>query len=140
MLTQANYHTWLSAVKDELYAIEADALLAKSALSDTGAEQRGNVADDDVDPSIRRKALIMLKRSISQDIKSKLEDIDSGEVETLLRRVRLTFYRPSPHMVELLHDKISTMVIDNYSNINGLLHARVQTSRRPDEQLWWQSR
>ena len=97
MLTQANYHTWLSAVKDELYAIEADALLAKSALSDTGAEQRGNVADDDVDPSIRRKAFIMLKRSISQDIKSKLEDIDSGEVETLLRRVRLTFYRPSPH-------------------------------------------
>ena len=78
MLTQANYNTWLSAVKDELYAIEADALLAKSALSDTGAEQRGNVADDDVDLSIRRKAFIMLKRSISQDIKSKLEDIYSG--------------------------------------------------------------
>ena len=55
MLTQANYHTWLSAVKDELYAIEADALLAKSALTDTGAEQRGNVAGNVVDQGIRRK-------------------------------------------------------------------------------------
>ena len=37
-LTRANYHAWLAAVKDELYAIQADELLNKSELDAHGAE------------------------------------------------------------------------------------------------------
>ena len=117
-LTRANYHAWLAAVKDELYAIQAGPLLNKSELDAHGAEQRGNVADDVVDGDVRRKAYIMLKRSISDDIKKKLEDVGQGEVETLLRRVRLSFYKPSPHMVEMLHNKIASITIDAYPNMD----------------------
>ena len=127
-LTQANYHAWLGAINDELYAIEADALLTKSALNSNGTEQTGNCADNVVDPANRRKAYIMLKRSISPEIKSKLEDIKVGEVETLLRRVRLSFYKPSPHMVELLHDKISTLLVNNYTNMDSYILEFKQTA------------
>ena len=59
-LTQANYHAWLSAVKD--------ALLTKSALNADGREQEGKCADEAVGPENRRKAYIMIKRSISPEI------------------------------------------------------------------------
>ena len=127
-LTQANYHAWLSAVKDELYAIEADDLLAKAALNGNGTEQEGNCTDEDVIPENRRKAYIMIKRSISPEIKSKLEDINAGEVETLLRRVRLSFYKPSPHLVELLHDKISTLTVANFTNMDAYILEFKQTA------------
>ena len=34
LLTQANYHVWYAAVCDELYAIDAELLFAKAALTD----------------------------------------------------------------------------------------------------------
>jgi hypothetical protein len=119
MLTQANYHVWYAAVCDELYAVDAELLFAKAALTAQNAEQNGNVNEDDVDLATRKKAYIMIQRSLSEEIKAKLHDVGRGEVETLLRRVRLTFYRPSPHMVELLHDKISTMVVDTFLNLDA---------------------
>ena len=63
----------------------------------------------------------MFKRSISPEIKSKLDDINAGEVEALLRRVRLSFYKPSPHLVELLHDKISTLSVANFTNMDAYI-------------------
>ena len=70
----------------------------------------------------------MIKRSISPEIKSKLEDINAGEVETLLRRVRLSFYKPSPHLVELLHDKISTLTVANFTNMDAYILEFKQTA------------
>ena len=70
----------------------------------------------------------MLKRSISPEIKSKLDDINAGEVEALLRRVRLCFYKPSPHLVELLHDKISTLAVANFTNMDSYILEFKQTA------------
>ena len=127
-LTTANYHAWLSAVKDELYAIEADALLTISELKADGTEQEGKCTDAVVEPENRRKAYIMLKRSISPEIKTKLDDINAGEAEALLRRVRLCFYKPSPHLVELLHDKISTLAVANFANMDSYILEFKQTA------------
>ena len=129
LLTQANYHVWYAAVCDELYAIDAELLFAKAALTDDNAEQAGNVHVDDVDLPTRKKAFIMIQRSLSQEIKAKLHDVGRGEVETLLRRVRLSFFRPSPHMVEMLHDKISTMVVDSFPNLDAYTLEFRQTAR-----------
>ena len=129
LLTQANYHVWYAAVCDELYAIDAELLFAKAALTNDNAEQVGNVHVDDVDLPTRKKAFIMIQRSLSQEIKAKLHDVGRGEVETLLRRVRLSFFRPSPHMVEMLHDKISTMVVDSFPNLDAYTLEFRQTAR-----------
>ncbi len=84
VLTANSYHEWMATVADELYAIEAEALIAKSALNTNGTEQNGNVADDVVLPATRRQAYIIIKRSISEEIKRKLQDTVPSEVEALL--------------------------------------------------------
>jgi hypothetical protein len=129
VLSQTNYHVWYAAVCDELYAIDAELLFEKAALDANNAEQRGNVDLGEVDLPTRKKAFIMIQRSLSQDIKAKLHDVGRGEVETLLRRIRLTFYRPSPHMVEMLHDKLSTMVVDSFPNLDAYTLEFRQTAR-----------
>ena len=129
ILSQTNYHVWYAAVCDELYAIDAELLFEKAALDANNAEQRGNVDVAEVDLPTRKKAFIMIQRSLSQEIKAKLHDVGRGEVETLLRRVRLSFYRPSPHMVEMLHDKLSTMVVDSFPNLDAYTLEFRQTAR-----------
>ena len=129
VLSQTNCHVWYAAVCDELYAIDAELLFEKAALDADNAEQRGNVDAADVDLPTRKKAFIMIQRSLSQEIKAKLHDVGRGEVETLLRRTRLSFYRPSPHMVEMLHDKISTMVVDSFPNLDAYTLEFQQTAR-----------
>ena len=118
-LTSANYYVWYAAVCDELFAIDAELLYEKAALTAHNAEQAGNVDVQDVDLPTRKKAYILIQRSLSQEIKAKLLDVGRGEVETLLRRIRLCFYKPSPHMVEMLHDKIASMVVDNYATMDA---------------------
>ena len=110
-LTHGNYYEWYHAVGNELYAIDAELLFEKAVPTNTGAEQTGKVDATDVDEKTRKKAYIMIQRSLSQEVEAKLRDVGRGEVETLLRRVRLSYFKPSPHMVEMLHDKISTMVV-----------------------------
>ena len=118
-LTHGNYYEWYHAVGNELYAIDAELLFEKAAPTHTGAEQTGKVDATDVDEKTRKKAYIMILRSLSQEVEAKLRDVGRGEVETLLRRVRLSYFKPSPYMVEMLHDKISTMVVDNYPSMDS---------------------
>ena len=78
-LTHGNYYEWYHAVGNELYAIDAELLFEKAAPTHTGAEQTGKVDATDVDEKTRKKAYIMILRSLPKKSKLSFATLDAAK-------------------------------------------------------------
>ena len=99
LLTATNYSAWLPRVDDFLYKADCEEIFKKS-LAPNGVEQTGRCHPDV--PKANRKASWYAIRSSLSDETIATHPTPRGEVEDLLRKIRLSFYKADTSFVDVL--------------------------------------
>ena len=137
-LTATNYACWLSEVRDFLYYIKATVIYEKS-LAPNGAEQNGQA--DGISDDIRRLAWITIRRSISSEAVQTYDVDEIGDVEGLLRKIRLGLYKTDITTVSLLLSDLAQLQLSKFKDVqayvNGvkIVYDRLQAIGQPQTDI-----
>ena len=128
-LTNQNYVTWSTEVREYMFSIGAQDMLRLSQLKD-GKEQTGRsnkVAEDQ-----RTEVWFALRRSLSPDQKITF-DTEEGEVKDLLRAIRRNFYKADNPTVALLMNEVGTMTVSQFPTVQHYISEMKIAFRRLSE-------
>ena len=125
-LTNDNYEEWDLEVQDLCFNLECEYFHAAAQLAEgaDGASVAPNEAASEEDQAVEAAAILKARRkvwkkvraSMPQTLKLKSKRIEVGNVEALLRMIRLEHYKPTPGTTSKLNDKYQTFSLDNYAD------------------------
>ena len=121
-LTNANYAAWLPRVEDFLFVTGCRAIFKKS-LSPDGVEQVGR-ADPDV-PDMQRAAAWYAIRSSLSDECIATHKTEAGEVEELLRKIRLSYYKADTSSIDVLLTDAGELQLSAHKDVQAYVNYAV---------------
>ena len=110
-LKLSDYHLWIDAVGDVLYAVNQEQILTNSELS-------APVQHKDCPDTIRRTLWVTIKSALPPEIRETILDIERPNVELLLSSIRKYFYDDSPHTRHAILKRVNEAKLQNHSDLN----------------------
>ena len=118
-LTSSNYIYWLERVNLYLYAMNCQSCFEKSTVIN-GVEQTGRCHPDIPDYK-RRHAYVTIKSSLPMGFFDTLKDVNIGEVEEILRRIRLFFYKSDTNTMSFLMADLRELKLSKHADAEAYI-------------------
>lgn len=115
-LTSENFDVWDRALQDILYALGWDQLYQLSLLEDQRADEDAIKAFD------RRAAWGLIKLSLSDDLAAKVDSVQRGEVEELLRAITSQYYKATVQTKHAIRRRLEKATLSDFQDLNWRLY------------------
>ena len=121
-LSNDNYDAWDRRLQDIFYALDWLPMHAESLQDEARA--------DNTPASHRRKAWGLVKCSLDEDMAAKVDDVQLGEVESLLRRIRKQYYKDTIQVKSKLRRKLENAKLEDHADLGAYIaHIKVLSKR-----------